>query len=381
MGLGAGRDQRTGARGFSTARRTRSLLALGGDKKQLERRQPMLKIFISYSHKDRNFVKQLVADLQALLPEVAIFFDMLLPAGSSWAETLANEIESADVILAVLSPDYLTSSWAQQEVNVAIERSFEGGVRLIPLLVRPCTPTGFLASITWVDFTQDYEAALARLIWGITGERPQAAKGKEPGVQSSTINPRELAALRKEVQEAVRLFRSQDEGAQVRQREPSTPNSRRCFIVMPFNDPDLEVVYEYFVKPTIEERCELYCERGDDVFGSNAIMDDILHSIQQADIIVADLTRKNANVFYEIGICHTLKKSVLLLAQSIEEVPFDLRHRRVLLYEYSPKGCKILEGKLKENLMAILAEQKKGRRSRPTQRSTGRKPHKRGSAG
>jgi nucleoside 2-deoxyribosyltransferase len=79
-------------------------------------------------------------------------------------------------------------------------------------------------------------------------------------------------------------------------------------------------------------------------------------SIQMADVILADLTRKNANVFYEVGICHALAKPVLLLAQSIDEVPFDLRHRRVLLYEYSPRGCKRLEGALKENMSAVLSE-------------------------
>jgi nucleoside 2-deoxyribosyltransferase len=85
-------------------------------------------------------------------------------------------------------------------------------------------------------------------------------------------------------------------------------------------------------------------------------MDDILKSIGAADVVLADLTRKNANVFYEVGICHALGKPVLLLAQSIEDVPFDLRHRRVLLYEYSPRGCKRLEGVLKENMSTVLKD-------------------------
>ncbi len=82
-----------------------------------------------------------------------------------------------------------------------------------------------------------------------------------------------------------------------------------------------------------------------------------IHSeISAADVILADLTRKNANVFYEVGICHALGKPVLLLAQSIDDVPFDLRHRRVLLYDYSPRGCKRLEGTLKDNMIAVLRE-------------------------
>jgi nucleoside 2-deoxyribosyltransferase len=83
-------------------------------------------------------------------------------------------------------------------------------------------------------------------------------------------------------------------------------------------------------------------------------MDDIQDSIEQADLVVADLTRKNANVFYEVGICHALDKSVLLLAQSMDDVPFDLRHRRVLLYEYTPRGVKRLAAALEGHIRAML---------------------------
>jgi hypothetical protein len=62
------------------------------------------------------------------------------------------------------------------------------------------------------------------------------------------------------------------------------------------------------------------------------------------------------NVFYELGLAHAFGKKVLLLAQSIEDVPFDLRHRRVCLYNYSPKGCKELEKEIVEHIRAILNE-------------------------
>jgi len=217
-----------------------------------------------------------------------------------------------------------------------------------------------LSQLTWVDFTGEYEAGLARLIWGITGERPRFAKGEEPGVPIKAIDPREVEALRRDVQAAVELFKSRAAGAvlveQPTEHARVLEDKRRCFIVMPFGDQDLQVVYEDFVKPILVDGCNLHCERGDDVFGSNVIMEDILRSISAADVILADLTRKNANVFYEVGICHALGKPVLLLAQSIDDVPFDLRHRRVLLYDYSPRGCKRLEGTLRQNMNAVLKE-------------------------
>ena len=96
---------------------------------------------------------------------------------------------------------------------------------------------------------------------------------------------------------------------------------------MPFEDEELQIVYEDFVKPVVENDCECLCVRGDDLFGPAVIMDDIVANIGMSDIVIADLTRKNANVFYELGICHTLQKPTVLLAQSMEDVPFDvLRH-------------------------------------------------------
>jgi hypothetical protein len=115
-------------------------------------------------------------------------------------------------------------------------------------------------------------------------------------------------------------------------------DAKFCFVVMPFSSDELNIVYEDFVHPAIESECGLRCERGDDLFGSDVIMDNIQRNIERARLVIADLTGRNANVFYEVGIAHTLKKPVLLLAQSISDVPFDLRHRRVLLYEYSPRG-------------------------------------------
>jgi hypothetical protein len=87
-------------------------------------------------------------------------------------------------------------------------------------------------------------------------------------------------------------------------------------------------------------------------------MDDIKDSIARAHIVVADLTRKNANVFYEAGICHAVDKPVLLLAQSMDDVPFDLRHRRVLLYEYSPCGVTRLASVLESHVNSMVAKGK-----------------------
>lgn len=317
----------------------------------------MTQVFISYSHKDREFVTKLTAKLSQRVPQLEVWYDMMVAPGESWANSLAARIESADIILSILSPDYLESQWAQQEAQVALLRASEKHARFIPLLVRPCRLPVLMALYTRVDFTTNYDEALERLIWGLTGDKPLAAHGTKPGTTATPADSREIDSLREDLRAAVALFKSRvDVTKPTASHVPTFPTMTKCFIVMPFGDTDLQVVYEHFIKPTLEDECHVRCERGDDVFGSNAIMDDILRQIESADIIVADLTRKSANVLYEVGIGHALKKRVLLLAQSIDDVPFDLRHRRILLYEYTPLGCKKLAKSLKENVLVALAD-------------------------
>ena len=316
-----------------------------------------MNVFISYSNRDLSFVERLIRDLESRVHrEIDLFYDKSIRAGESWAESLNQALAQANIILLVVSPDYLVSPWAQKETQIALWRaSLDDEFRIIPLITRPCSLPKELGIFQSVDFTGDYNAALELVVWGITGTRPAAAEGPSPG-DTKPIDPIELRHLRDELRQAIEQFRSRPAETEKDQAKPTqAPGEiKKCFIVMPFGDPDLEVVYEDFVKPVIERECKLDCIRGDDVFGSNVIMNDIVSSIHEADVVLADLTRKNANVFYEIGICHAIQKRVLLLSQSIEYVPFDLRHRRVLLYDYSPRGCKKLERDLKDNLNAVL---------------------------
>jgi hypothetical protein len=317
----------------------------------VSRETPQREVFISYSPRDAEFARRLASDLRQA--GLDVFYDMAIKPGDSWAEALTSAIEQADFFLVVLSPDYMTSEWARQELAVALASESAQSSHVIPLLVRPTAPRGVLATKTYADFTSSYEEGLHRLLPVLLEEEREGELGPSVGEPVTEAAAADLERLREELRDAVELFKS-GPAEQPASTEPEPDSKRRCFVVMPFGEQDLEVVYDDYIKPVIEERCGLACERGDDLFGSNVIMDDILSAIQRADLVLADLTRKNANVFYEVGICHALDKPVLLLAQTIDDVPFDLRHRRVLLYEYSARGCKQLEFALPENVSAVI---------------------------
>lgn len=128
-----------------------------------------------------------------------------------------------------------------------------------------------------------------------------------------------------------------------------------CFVLMPFGDDMLQQVYEVHIKPTVE-RVGLQCKRADDVLGPTPIMEDIWKGIHGARVVLAELTEQNPNVFYELGLCHAIGKDAILMAQDIKWVPFDVRHRRTIIYTPTPRGCKQLEEVLCKTLEAVLGK-------------------------
>src|SRR2546423_8015253 len=112
------------------------------------------RVFISYVREDREFVHGIVRDLESRLPDLEVIYDLNFPTGESFADTLLTEIRKADVTLAILSPDYFTSAWAEQELNVAVERNLNGDSGLIPILHRPCEARGFIKLLKHIDFTK-----------------------------------------------------------------------------------------------------------------------------------------------------------------------------------------------------------------------------------
>lgn len=301
---------------------------------------------------------------------VSVFYDEAdIAVGDSLADSLHRAVQNAKYVLVVMSPDYFASQWGKRELDLALQQEFESDrTKVIPLLVRDCEIPPLLMSKLYADFRDNevFEQTFSKLLAAIfevpvSSLRPPKGEDATPPALGS-IDP--AAAESVELREMVNDLRVKVEafmeGSIHRPKSEKTPepevDPKLCFIVMPFGPEELTDVYEYFVKPSIETNCGLKCERGDDVFGSNVIMDDIRLSIERARLVVADLTGRNPNVFYEVGIAHTLNKEVLLLSQSMSDVPFDLRHRRVLVYDYTPKGCKKLERNVADNINAIIKE-------------------------
>lgn len=105
---------------------------------------------------------------------------------------------------------------------------------------------------------------------------------------------------------------------------------RKAFVLMPF-DSEFDKIFNELIRPALEE-AGYDANRADTIINQQNILKDIVRGIAGADLVVADLTTLNPNVFYELGISHAMQRPTVLLTQSIEEVPFDLRPYRIIRY-------------------------------------------------
>ena len=106
-------------------------------------------------------------------------------------------------------------------------------------------------------------------------------------------------------------------------------------VMMPFGM-EFSPVYEVLQNAATE--VGLVCRRADEFWETPAIIQDIVNLINRSFVVVCDCTGRNANVFCEIGIAHTLGREVILITQVDTDVPFDLRHLRYIEYLDNDEG-------------------------------------------
>lgn len=128
-----------------------------------------------------------------------------------------------------------------------------------------------------------------------------------------------------------------------------------CFVMMPFASP-IGAYYASVYEPAIVKAGLKPVRADDEIFGPGKIIDQIYRGISEAKVLVAELTSKNPNVFYELGLAHAMNKPVVLVSASAEDNPFDIRHIRVIFYDTSDPfwGTKLID-KVAENILSALA--------------------------
>ncbi len=126
-------------------------------------------------------------------------------------------------------------------------------------------------------------------------------------------------------------------------------------VMMPF-DNNFCKVYETIQE--VSSSLSLKCHRADDIWKHDAIIQDVVSLINRSMIVICDCTGRNANVFYEAGIAHTLGKNVILITQSKSDIPFDLSHLRYIYYLDNNEGREKLSNELSQRIKTLVAQNK-----------------------
>lgn len=122
-------------------------------------------------------------------------------------------------------------------------------------------------------------------------------------------------------------------------------------VMMPF-DSRFDAVYATI--KAAAEVSKMHSLRADDIWQNEAIIQNVVSLINRSRIIVCDCTGRNPNVFYEVGIAHTLGRDVILIAQSETDIPFDLRHLRYITYLNNDEGRRLLADRLQRRIETLL---------------------------
>jgi hypothetical protein len=127
-----------------------------------------------------------------------------------------------------------------------------------------------------------------------------------------------------------------------------------CFVVMPFAEP-IGGYYQSIYEPAIVKAGLRPVRADTDIFATGKIMEQVWEGITQAKVLVAELTSRNPNVFYELGLAHAMQKPVVLVSSNEDDVPFDLKHIRVIYYDVKDPfwGDKLIK-KVAENVLSAL---------------------------
>jgi hypothetical protein len=136
-------------------------------------------------------------------------------------------------------------------------------------------------------------------------------------------------------------------------RPPESKEKIDIFVLMPFKA-KLTNVYTDHIKSAVEA-LELTIRRADEIYSPEPFMTKVWQGICAAQLVLADCTEKNANVFYEIGIAHTVGKKVVLITRSDKDIPSDIKHFDYIPYSETGEGIALLQNRLKEFLQSYFA--------------------------
>ncbi len=138
---------------------------------------------------------------------------------------------------------------------------------------------------------------------------------------------------------------------------------KTCFVISPIDKPGSPVreradtLLDYIIKPVLEaDGLGFSVERADEIQQPGLITQQVMERVVAADLVVADLTGRNANVFYELALRHAARKPAIHMIQVDEAIPFDVANQRTIYYDVDVRHAEQAKKQLEEQTKAVLAD-------------------------
>jgi len=132
------------------------------------------------------------------------------------------------------------------------------------------------------------------------------------------------------------------------------PTDEFVFSIMPFGG-YFNQYYEEIYCPAISDAGLSY-KRADDLYRPSTIVHDIWQYTKECRLVLADLTGKNPNVLYELGLAHAIAKPGIIITESLDDIPFDLRALRIIEYNKNAHNWgEILKSKITKSIKEVLS--------------------------
>jgi hypothetical protein len=157
-----------------------------------------------------------------------------------------------------------------------------------------------------------------------------------------------------DIKEEVMKADGPDQSRKIIGKDVKISSGDTCFVMMPFASP-IGNYYTKVYEPAIRKVGLVPVRADTEIFATGKIIDQIWSGIKNAKVLLAELTNRNPNVFYELGLAHAAGKPVVLVSSNQDDVPFDLQHIRVIYYDIHDPfwGNKLIE-KVAENILSAL---------------------------
>lgn len=133
--------------------------------------------------------------------------------------------------------------------------------------------------------------------------------------------------------------------------QAGSPQDNLVSVMMPFG---AELTSVYASLQSAVQSIGMEARRADDLWEHQFVIQDIVSLIARSRVVICDCSDRNPNVFYEVGIAHSLGKEAILIAQTEADIPFDLRHIRYLKYLNNKEGLNILSREIAKRIQTIL---------------------------